>query len=336
MIAAAALATAACLGPDQHRCASGTDCPGGTCEAAGFCSFPGATCQEWGAGAGSLAGTCVIDGGVDAATIDGGLDAVAIDAIPIDAVDPDPDGDGVLTGVDNCPTVSNADQHDEDGDGDGDLCDSCPHVVNASQGNVDGDDLGDACDPSPTEARNQLLLFEPWSGSPSGVPGWTSHTGTWRVQDDGLELVQSTTGARLSRPLAVPPGATVIMRFVADVQNAVPISYLGAVGPVDFDGGTGDGCVLRYDGSTALYRAQITSPTGTSFTQIAAATSAPLASFGFEYRRRGTEGTCVAELGGVGGTTTGGFTGQSTAVTRIGLIGRNTNSVLRFLIVYTD
>ena len=36
--------------------------------------------------------------------------------------DPDPDLDGLVTSMDNCPTVSNNDQADEDGDGIGDAC----------------------------------------------------------------------------------------------------------------------------------------------------------------------------------------------------------------------
>jgi hypothetical protein len=35
----------------------------------------------------------------------------------------DADLDGILDGVDNCPTTANADQHDVDGDGPGDACD---------------------------------------------------------------------------------------------------------------------------------------------------------------------------------------------------------------------
>ena len=38
----------------------------------------------------------------------------------------DMDGDGIKYGIDNCPTVSNADQKDFDGDGEGDVCDPNP------------------------------------------------------------------------------------------------------------------------------------------------------------------------------------------------------------------
>ncbi|HEU0030188.1 MAG TPA: LamG domain-containing protein [Kofleriaceae bacterium] len=72
----------------------------------------------------------------------------------------DPDGDGVLSHVDNCALVANANQADGDGDGAGDVCDSdddndgiadvadnCVFVANADQANLDGDALGDVCDP---------------------------------------------------------------------------------------------------------------------------------------------------------------------------------------------
>ena len=72
----------------------------------------------------------------------------------------DTDTDGIWDGVDNCPSISNADQSDLDGDGIGDVCDSdtdndgvddamdnCPLIANADQLNTDGvADGGDACD----------------------------------------------------------------------------------------------------------------------------------------------------------------------------------------------
>jgi hypothetical protein len=71
----------------------------------------------------------------------------------------DPDGDGVLDPVDNCPTVANPTQVDTDGDARGDACDddddgdgvadgadNCPLVHNSDQADADADGLGDACD----------------------------------------------------------------------------------------------------------------------------------------------------------------------------------------------
>lgn len=75
-------------------------------------------------------------------------------------VDPDDDNDLIPDSLDNCPSVSNADQLDTDGDKTGDACDpdmdddsvlngvdNCPLIANTDQLNTDGDGMGDACDP---------------------------------------------------------------------------------------------------------------------------------------------------------------------------------------------
>jgi uncharacterized protein YraI len=71
----------------------------------------------------------------------------------------DGDGDGKLDFVDNCPTLSNANQLDTDADGQGDACDTdndgdgvldtrdnCPTTRNPTQVDQDADGKGDACD----------------------------------------------------------------------------------------------------------------------------------------------------------------------------------------------
>ncbi|WGH74680.1 thrombospondin type 3 repeat-containing protein [Tenacibaculum tangerinum] len=69
----------------------------------------------------------------------------------------DEDGDGILNGVDNCPTTANPDQADVDNNGIGDVCqdtdedgildinDNCPTTSNPDQADADGNKIGDAC-----------------------------------------------------------------------------------------------------------------------------------------------------------------------------------------------
>ncbi|HVN39130.1 MAG TPA: thrombospondin type 3 repeat-containing protein [Myxococcota bacterium] len=74
----------------------------------------------------------------------------------------DRDLDGVLDGLDNCPSVANPSQTDSNSNGIGDACelgadsdgdgvpdvsDNCPLVINPDQQDFDHDGMGDACDP---------------------------------------------------------------------------------------------------------------------------------------------------------------------------------------------
>ncbi len=72
---------------------------------------------------------------------------------PPGGCDADADGDGLVCGNDNCPTVNNPSQSDADLDGFGDACDNCPLISNANQADSDMDGVGNVCDNCPTTAN---------------------------------------------------------------------------------------------------------------------------------------------------------------------------------------
>jgi len=87
----------------------------------------------------------------------------------------DIDEDGVPDRLDNCVSVSNADQADVNGNGRGDSCDdfdrdgrinsldNCPNQPNARQADVDSDGIGDVCDEE--ESRlTERYTWVPWVG----------------------------------------------------------------------------------------------------------------------------------------------------------------------------
>jgi hypothetical protein len=75
-----------------------------------------------------------------------GSDCGWIDFIVFPPANVDPDGDGIPTAIDNCPTVYNPLQEDTDSDDVGDSCDNCIDIPNPLQEDSDGDGIGDACD----------------------------------------------------------------------------------------------------------------------------------------------------------------------------------------------
>ena len=65
--------------------------------------------------------------------------------------------------------------HDEDADGIDDACDVCPHIADPAQADGDGDRVGDACDPEPAIARQQIVMFDPFTTLDAS---WTNTGGT--------------------------------------------------------------------------------------------------------------------------------------------------------------
>jgi hypothetical protein len=89
--------------------------------------------------------------------------------------------------------------HDEDADGVRDPCDVCPHMADANQADSDGDRVGDACDPEPAIARQQILLFDPFTSLDAA---WSNSGAT--VSNDELVLdARGGAGIQIARPLTL-------------------------------------------------------------------------------------------------------------------------------------
>ncbi len=181
------VALVGCTPNTLFHCASSEQCRSGatpgTCEASGYCSFPDAECssgQRYDATAGELGDACVE--GLSLGT--------------------DRDGDGVVDGLDNCPTIANADQGNEDGDMYGDACDPCPPVADDLFVDSDGDGIDDQCDPHIGQI-DHLVLFE---GFHHGIPadwhdaGWVASGDSVAFDGEGFGSGSADTTAILSVP----------------------------------------------------------------------------------------------------------------------------------------
>jgi hypothetical protein len=89
----------------------------------------------------------------------------------------DSDGDGVLNGVDNCPTTPNPikpgeiGQTDTDGDGVGDACDNCPLRANSDQtNNVCVADTGETLAVPPPRQQGEPVLVTARFRNTTGAP----------------------------------------------------------------------------------------------------------------------------------------------------------------------
>ncbi len=117
----------------------------------------------------------------------------------------DPDGDGVCSSTDNCPTVANADQSDVDGDSIGDVCDPVDGALAVSQLRLRAD--------TSTSRDNGSITLDANLGSP-GFPVTAPQGVGLRVEDSfsvradvawaASDCATATSGA-ISCRLANPP-----------------------------------------------------------------------------------------------------------------------------------
>jgi hypothetical protein len=109
----------------------------------------------------------------------------------------DGDAPGVADAGRDSGCIGSVPSHDEDGDGVLDGCDNCPSVVNADQADdrevavgLAADGVGDACDPRPLLAGDAIVLFDSFASGQIG-PEWSVYGGTWQSGTD--TLVESAT-----------------------------------------------------------------------------------------------------------------------------------------------
>jgi hypothetical protein len=112
------------------------------------------------------------------AVADAGQDSGCIGSMPSH----DEDGDGVLDGCDNCPSVPNADQTDQ-------------REIAAG---LAADGVGDACDPRPSLAGDAIVLFDSFVSVQIGTE-WSVYSGTWQSKTDTLVETATSDSQQIDR-----------------------------------------------------------------------------------------------------------------------------------------
>ncbi|HEY5923791.1 MAG TPA: thrombospondin type 3 repeat-containing protein [Kofleriaceae bacterium] len=152
----------------------------------------------------------------------------------------DSDGDYVLDGMDNCPSIANRDQHNHDGDMTGDACDPCPHMsLPSSDADTDGDGLGNGCDPRQNTAGDTRGLFVGFYDQ-QDISNWGQlPAGLWIVSDGFLRLADNTALATIEIPQTFDNILVqVSMRGTSLTPGSVPHSFsisMGRTGTVKHD-----------------------------------------------------------------------------------------------------
>lgn len=141
----------------------------------------------------------------------------------------DPDGDGLINEVDNCPFSANPGQEDGDGDQWGDVCDNCPLTPNHDQLDWDMDGQGDACDEDPDP--NPCLMEAAFAGERAYEKLHVLRTFRSRhLLHSELGQAVVTAYDRFCRPLAdvVPPhpGVRLLLRML--LMPVVGLAFLFA------------------------------------------------------------------------------------------------------------
>jgi len=263
------------------------------------------------------------------------LDAAStLDSATTDAQDPlDPDGDGVVTGEDNCPFTANPEQENEDSDLQGNACDLCPHLTNdAVDSDSDSDGVGDACDPQPGLA-NTWLYFEgfdtpldddDWVGEADfnvsgGLLSSNDNVGRYSLRYEGLDHGEKVVvGARMSYANPLGP-------------NGVSFRFGGPVVREGDPLGSNNGCwVLRALNQAIEGYAFVESTVdinATVFTELAI----PDVPFNIEVTVDGTNYFCLFAPDGVASTQLESATSANLGRNRIGVVSSFVETRVEYL-----
>jgi hypothetical protein len=218
----------------------------------------------------------------------------------------DPDMDGVLNAIDNCPVVANPQQENEDGDRFGDACDPCPPFADGDPiDDTDGDNVSALCDPFPNTPGDAIVVF---AGFSSGAPPGVTQLGPWTYTAGRAEIAGSLTSVRaLLWPSQATGTETVYGRGTIDaILGSGIVRGMGGTIRGDSIGTMGIFCGLALSNIdqqvAALWNVGTQSVLDVMLTTVAVGTN-----FTFKHRRTGNAFTCYPQTTGNALTATDGL-----------------------------